>query len=193
MDSAAAKMGITESSTIHEVIQIMEKDAQERSEAAYKFGVDDGRQLGVGEGREAVKEIISQMEACVKELSEYKEELSKDVDHIITSLALHVAKNLIYKPVRTDPDVIQNVVKEALKLVEERQRISIKVHPDNWEHLKEFEPEIRKAVHGLKELEIKEDSQIEPGGCVIESDAGILDSRVETQIDELAKTLRGGE
>ena len=41
----------------------------------------------------------------------------------------------------------------------------------------------------MKNLSILEDSQVEPGGCVVETNLGYVDARIETKLELLEKAL----
>jgi flagellar biosynthesis/type III secretory pathway protein FliH len=74
-------------------------------------------------------------------------------------------------------------------LVEDKKRVSIKVNPTDLNAVRGFEEEILSSMHGMKEWEIKEDNRITPGGCIIETDSGIVDAQLETQLAEIGATL----
>ena len=44
-------------------------------------------------------------------------------------------------------------------------------------------------VDGLRFIEIVEDRRVGDGGCVIETNAGTIDAKIETQIAEVARAL----
>lgn len=173
------------------VIAELEKTYQERTEAAYKNGVQDGTVMGLEQGRQEIQSAMDQLQSLVEGLAAYRETLSREIDTIVTQLSLSVAKMLIHREVAQDPDLILGVVREALRQVEDRRRLLIKVHPEDWEHVKGFEPQLREAMHGIREMEIKEDAQVRRGGCLIESDSGIVDARIDTQVEEIATGLLG--
>ena len=166
-----------------------EEEFQTRSEAAYRFGFDDGKQIGLQEGREEVKQTVSCLKRMLAEMTQKKENLLREVDEAVVRLAVAVAETVLRREVETDPVWIKRLTKESLKLVEDRQRISIKVHPTDWEGMKVFEEEMLPSIHGVKHLEIKEDDHVEPGGCIIESDSGIVDAQLRTQLEEIAERL----
>ncbi|MCK5145296.1 hypothetical protein KAR48_00995 [bacterium] len=173
------------------VIAELEKTYQERSEAAYKNGIEDGTEMGLEQGRQEIKVVMEQLGELTRELEIYRSSLIREVDEIVTQLSLSIVKVLIQRTVTEDPELIKDVVKEALRQVEDRRRIVVKVHPEDWTAIKTFEPEIREAMHSIREIEIKEDAQIRRGGCLIESDSGIVDARIDTQIEEIAAGLLG--
>lgn len=172
-----------------EVLREMEREFQARSEAAYKYGFKDGKKIGLQEGREEVRQGLECIKYITDELKQRRENFMKEADELVLQLAVRLAERIIRKEVKTDPEVVKNVARECLKLVEERQRICIRVHPSDWQVINEFEEEILTSTHGVKSLEIKEDDHVTPGGCIIESDSGIVDAQLETQLQEISESL----
>ena len=44
-------------------------------------------------------------------------------------------------------------------------------------------------LDGLRHLEIVDDRRVGDGGCVIETNAGTIDAKIETQLAEVARAL----
>jgi flagellar assembly protein FliH len=53
------------------------------------------------------------------------------------------------------------------------------------EHKKEFID----MVEGAKSVQIVEDTTVDPGGCVIETDFGEIDARISSQLTELEQKI----
>lgn len=169
--------------------QAFEEEAQERSEAAYRYGFGDGKKIGVLEGREEVQRTIEQLVNMIQKFENRRSDLLKQSEQMIVQLSLSVAKSILRREARMDPELVKNMVRESLNHVEDRNRVSIKVHPEDYQVIQDYEQEILSSAHGVKHLEIKEDELIHPGGCIIESDSGIVDAQLETQLDEIAASM----
>ena len=172
-----------------EAIQRLEEEYQTRSENSYKFGFEDGRKIGLDEGREEVRSTVEALSRMLAAVAEERLKLLRDSETVVFELASSIARRIIHREVRIDPQIIRRVVAESLRLVEERQTIQLRVSPSDWQHVKAYEQELTGTSHGIKTLEIREDERIEPGGCVIESESGIVDARIQTQLDEIAGLL----
>lgn len=173
-------------------LEELERQYQERSEAAYKFGVEDGKAIGLEQGKKEVEQAVEYVRQMAEMISMYQKDVLNGADEIITRLAVSIAGMIIQREITADATVIQDVAARALKLVDDRRRIRLKVNPQDWQALKDFESEIRSAAHGVQELEIKEDSGIARGGCVIESESGIIDAQLDSQLEEIRKSIKGG-
>jgi len=82
-------------------------------------------------------------------------------------------------------NVTQQVMKDALTYAKEKKIIVIRLSCDDVKKMNESE-EIKIAEQSIKFIE---DKTISRGGCVIETDFGSIDSRIETRWEEIIKAL----
>jgi flagellar assembly protein FliH len=92
--------------------------------------------------------------------------------------------------VSLNKDVLIKIVTEAINKVSDRENVIIKVSRDDVEHVKKYKDRISGIVDGVKNLSIVEDSQVEPGGCVIETNLGFVDARVSTKLSLIEQSLK---
>ena len=80
--------------------------------------------------------------------------------------------------------IIANVV-QALKKVKGRGDVTLRVNLADvkltTEHINNFIHE----VENIQNISIVEDSSIEKGGCIVETDFGAIDARISSQLSEL--------
>jgi flagellar assembly protein FliH len=50
--------------------------------------------------------------------------------------------------------------------------------------------ELIKMMESLKKVNIYEDSRVDRGGCIIETDVGAIDARISTQLDTIEEAIR---
>jgi flagellar biosynthesis/type III secretory pathway protein FliH len=67
--------------------------------------------------------------------------------------------------------------------------VSLRVHPDDAARLRASRERLE-ALLVRGSLALREDPAVAPGGAVVETEAGTVDARIETQLDALASALR---
>lgn len=104
-------------------------------------------------------------------------------------VALRLAGHLVGEALETRPDRIAQVVEPLLERVRHAGRIGIRAHPDDH-------PALAAACGALvgedglpRAITLTPDATISRGGCVVETDAGVLDARLEVRIDALRQAL----
>ncbi len=131
--------------------------------------------------QEGFQEGLTSLSKHLFALDEELKRLREDVQKKILPLALKAARKLVGEELRLHPDRIVDIVLTSLKPVTQHKKISIYVNRADLDMLEEHKGKIRKAFEHLENLSIQERSDIEPGGCMIETEAGIINAQLENQ------------
>jgi len=84
--------------------------------------------------------------------------------------------------------VVSNVV-QALRKVKARGNVIIRVNMADVKLTTEHTKDFIQMVEGSKSIQIVEDSSVDPGGCIIETDFGEIDARISSQLAELESKI----
>jgi flagellar biosynthesis/type III secretory pathway protein FliH len=87
-------------------------------------------------------------------------------------------------------DVCLNIVAEAIARVSDREQIIVRVNRDDAEYLKRYKDRLSGMLDGVKSFSIIEDNNVEPGGCVIETNLGFIDAKIGTKIKSIESALK---
>jgi len=162
-----------------------EDDYQRRSEAAYQIGFEDGKKIGIQETMDQLKKSMQTVQQIIDSFNKKREELKSDLDSMAATLAIHIANVIIRREISADHSIVKSIAKEAINMVENKRHIVIRVNPAD----KEIISGIAQESLSVKDLEIREDSSVDPGGCIVENEQGIIDAQIETQLQEIADKL----
>ena len=168
---------------------LTEISIEEIRKNSYQKGFEEGGQ----KERKIVIETMAILKKIVKDLEVKKEVMLNEMEGKIVQIAMATAKKIIKKEINEDPETIVRVIREALKRIKHAQKITIKVNPQDWTKLKEMQPELLSSSLREGSIYIEKDEAIARGGSLVETDKGIIDARIEQQIDEVDKALSGGE
>lgn len=172
-----------------ESASLTEISREEIGRNSYQKGYEEGSQ----KERKKVVEIMAILEKIVKDLQVKKEAMLNEMKGKIVEIAIATAKKIIKKEIEEDSETIVRVVREALTRIKQAQKITIKVNPQDWMKLKEVQPELLSSSLREGSVYIEKDEAITAGGSLLETDKGIIDARIEQQIDEVNKALSGGQ
>jgi flagellar assembly protein FliH len=84
--------------------------------------------------------------------------------------------------------VISNVV-QALRKVKGRGTIIIRVNLVDVKLTTEHTKKFIQLLEGAQSVQVVEDSSVDPGGCIIETDFGEVDARISSQLAELESKI----
>ncbi|RLB01957.1 MAG: hypothetical protein DRG59_13360, partial [Deltaproteobacteria bacterium] len=98
-------------------------------------------------------------------------------------------KKVIKQEITVNKDIVLNNIKEAIHKLTETDKILVKVSPEDYEFIKENKPDFLETLKQTQKINLIKDETIKAGGCVIETDFGQIDARIETQWENVAQDL----
>jgi len=169
--------------------QILEQ-AKERANHLYEQAQrdiqnlkDQAREQGRQQGKAEVAGLLIQ---AVRE----REQMLVSAKKQIVELALLAARRIIQKELCSAPETITAIVSPLVKRAQRAQSITIRVHPQDVPALEEAVGDLSAETELLRSVMVEPDETIERGGCVVATDIGTFDARVEVQLDALARALQ---
>ena len=158
------------------------KEAEERGRLA-------GREVGFTEGKEEVARLIQRTQVILERAQDKRAEILAETEQQIIDLVLLISRKVIKIISENQRNVVISNVVQALRKVKGRGNIIIKVNMLDIKLTSEHKKEFIDQVEGAKSLQIVEDTTVDPGGCVIETDFGEIDARISSQLAELEQKI----
>ena len=84
---------------------------------------------------------------------------------------------------------LEQIIKPTLAKIPDATRVIIKVNPQDLNQLREFSNDLVEDGK-IESLEVVSDSNIARGGCMIDTDVGMIDAALETRIDKIRESLK---
>ena len=88
--------------------------------------------------------------------------------------------------------MLKEITLSAISQLKNREEISIIVSPKLVENIIKLSEEFKQELPQIKNIKIIEDSALSTDGTIIETPLSRVDSRVSSQIDEIAARLING-
>lgn len=140
------------------------KECEEIKENAFKEGYEDGYQQWTNHLADLENEIQS---------------VHKELQQLIIPLALKAAKKIIGKEIELSQDVIVDIVSSNLKAVSQHKKVTIYVNKKEIEALEKNKQRLKDIFENLESFSIREREDVSPGGCIIETEVGIINAQME--------------
>jgi len=172
------------------IILEAEKRVSEIEHDAYMKGHEAGREEGYKEGQAEVMRLIDRLGTIVSSAVDIRDDIIKSSEKMMTEMILMIARKVIKDEIVERREVVINNIKEAIKKVKDRDRIDIRVNFADLDMTTAHKDELIKMMESLKKVNIYEDSRVERGGCIIETDVGAVDARISTQLDAIEEAIR---
>jgi flagellar assembly protein FliH len=178
-----------------------ERQSAEMKDSAQKKGYDEGFEKGYYEGMEKAKAeieqkysaLLSAMQGLAGTALAEKHKIINNTEADIVDLSIEIAKKVVDRELTANKSIIINFVKEAIKKLEDKEKIIIYAHPQDIELIKSHRDEFKELVDTIDTLHILPDELLEPGECRLESMSEIIDTDINYQFGEIKKKLHDRE
>jgi len=104
-------------------------------------------------------------------------------------LAIEVAKKIVHREIQADPEIVQTLVHVALSHAAERSPVTVRVHPLDHRAFLDKHPGWAEESGDGREVVIVADKTIERGGCLIQTECGDVDARIEEEFREVERAF----
>lgn len=134
---------------------------------------------------QAQKEGFEQgYEEWVAKISDLEQEIikvRKDTEAVTLPIAIKAAKKVIGRELETSRETIIDIISNSLKAVAAHKKIKIYVNKKEFEIVEKHREQLKKIFENLEALSIIPQEDINPGGCIIETEGGIINAQLENQ------------
>lgn len=176
--------------TADQLEQIQKAAYDEGFAQGNKEGFEYGHKEALAQGRDELSKTVLRFEQLMTLLERPLQQLDDQVERELIEMVIAMVRQLVRREVRTDPEQIIGVVREALSILPVSSRgIRVVLHPED--------ATLVRRVYELSENElgwkIIEDPVVARGGCRILTDSSQVDATLESRLASLIAPLLGDE
>ena len=172
-----------------EIIAQGEAEKQKTAGNAYKEGYDKGAEDGYKEGQLEVNRLVERLHVILEKTLEKRQEILDETEQQIVELVLLIARKVVKVISETQRNVVMQNILQSLCRVKGRGDVTIRVNLADVQLTSEHAKEFMDSVESIKNITVAEDSSVEKGGCIIETDFGAIDARISSQLNELEQKI----
>jgi flagellar assembly protein FliH len=171
---------------------------EDLEQQAYCRGFDEGMRSGIEQGEKAGAEAARQrlehglnsVHIMLQEIESLRRTAAVELETELVQLTLAVARKIVDREIDLAPETVAGIVRRALDRVEHAARTIIRVHPDDLKLLSEISPPLTSGRPEAGRIALEADEGIARGGCMIETDSGEVNARLERQFQVVAEAFR---
>ena len=105
-------------------------------------------------------------------------------------LAVSLAQKIIHHELEDSPEASVPLLRQALGMVTDQHNIKIKVHPKDEQIVRSILAQETSAGDREENFSIAFDRSLKSGGCLIETDYGVIDARIDNQLAVVENILK---
>jgi type III secretion system HrpE/YscL family protein len=144
---------------------------------------DRAREQGLQQGRADAAALLARA-------TETRDNALAAAEPEIVQIAMSAAARIVAEHLALSPDAIADIVSPLLQRARRAKQIALHVHPDDVDALQRALPALTADAALPSPPRVEPDDTIARGGCILATDIGTFDARIEVQLDALARALQ---
>lgn len=175
-----------------EAARILDEAAKKKEQIfqeTHDSAAEEGRKTGYEEGKAEVERLVERLHIILESVMAKRQQIFDETEQQIVELVLLMARKVVKVLSENQRSVVMANIVQALRKVKGRGDVCVRVNMQDarltTDHIKDF---IRQ-VESIQNMRVMEDSTVDKGGCVVETDFGTIDARISSQLSELERKI----
>ena len=160
--------------------------AREEYEKAFAQGRGDGLELA----RKEMTGKIECLERILTELSECQGRFCLEAESQLLELSFSLAEEIIRHEVQCRPEIVRETLHAALSLVPQRTKLKVTLNPADLGTIRDTLPDLEQRLDAAGAIELEGSPAVARGGCMVATECGVVDGRLEEQWKGVKERLR---
>lgn len=168
--------------------QDWQEHVREREQTAYERGRRDGERALSEQLLQQRNEIAELQRGVIASLQQSLPQLIRQNESALMALALESAQKIV-AGIPITLEMVEGVVREALRQVEGSTEMTVQLHPEDLALIRKNNSPLLNELSENGALHFSASSEISRGGCIVQTQFGLIDARRETKLEQIHKTL----
>lgn len=171
------------------IIQEANVEKENIKATAHQDGYKEGHEQGFLEGQNEVNRLVERVHKIVESVMVRREEILCETEQQIVELVLLMTRKVVKIISENQKTVVLSNVLAALKKIRTRGNITLRVNTEDLKLTTAHVDEFIKRIENVNGISVIEDSSVDRGGCIVETDFGAIDARISSQLAELENKI----
>ena len=159
-------------------------------EQAYQEGFAKGENDGLEKFKQDASDALKSLDVLATSSFDVKKNIIDSATLDIVDLVSAIADKVCH--IKFDEEVLKRITIDSIKQLREKENITIIVNPELVDNINKSMPKIKEEIPKVESIKIIEDNAVSPDGVIVETLTSRLDSRISSQISEIAQKMLTG-
>jgi flagellar biosynthesis/type III secretory pathway protein FliH len=169
---------------------LLEKARAEGMSAGLAQGEKNGRASAQQEVDKKIAVHQAKMESLLRGTADGRREIAAQMEEASVAIALALFRRVMPMLAEQDVGVARAAVQSAFAQLGNESKLRLRVAPSELAALKKEAPLLRPLESAVEEVELVGDARVAPGGCLMETEAGTVDARLEVAMAQLEESVK---
>ena len=167
-----------------------QKEYNKIVEQAYQEGFAKGENDGLEKFKQDASDALKSLDVLATSSFDVKKNIIDSATLDIVDLVSAIADKVCH--IKFDKEVLKRITIDSIKQLREKENITIIVNPELVDNINKIMPKIKEEIPKVESIKIIEDNAVSPDGVIVETLTSRLDSRISSQISEIAQKMLTG-
>lgn len=135
------------------------------------------------------QEGLSQVTELMVRAKMHAGELLVQQERDVVALACKMAEKIIGRDVERDPSLLADICAKAIEELRNARAVVLRVNPKSAAVLRARKAELMELIGRAVDVAIREDADVAPVGCIVQTEFGTVDAQLPTQFEMLQNVL----
>ena len=146
-------------------------------------------ELAAARTQERLRTVLPAFEAAAAALHTERDRWLAAWEQAAVRLSAAIAEKILRHELARRPELSVPMISEALQLAAGQPQVQLRLNPRDLEQLEDCGRELVARVGALGDARLVPDETVSPGGCHIETRHGVIDARLEIQLERIIQEL----
>jgi flagellar assembly protein FliH len=156
---------------------------------AFSKGYAQGERAGLEAAATRGEAMVRRLAQTIEELGALRADMMRKSERQLVQLAVAIASRVIQREITLDRELLVAMARVALDRLGDVTSATIRLHPEDYTAT----TAARGGALSTELVRVVADPVVHRGGCLVESDFGLIDLSVPAQVSEIANALLGPE
>lgn len=167
-----------------------DSEAQAIREEARNAGFEEGHQEGAAKADAELTELRGQMEEEQRQLKESYRKKIDELEPYLVDIVSDVFEKVFHVQFGDKKDILVYLIERVILNAEGTKEFQVRVSRADYEFVESQKDAISAQVGASIGIEIMADASLQEHQCMIETDSGVFDCGLDTQLENLTRDIR---
>jgi flagellar assembly protein FliH len=169
---------------VQQQIAAIQEQASVVARESYERGFRDGEAKIREQTAAELQAGLERLANAAAEVLAAGPRIRREAERSLVQLSIAIARRILHRELSIDPDALAGVIRVALERLDRQDTVRIRIRPEDAGPLRRI-----LEAKSYSDAPIVPDASLHSGSVLIETNAGVLDASLDTQLAEIESGL----
>jgi flagellar biosynthesis/type III secretory pathway protein FliH len=182
---APPRTAASDAADVMDVLAEARAEAEQIREAARRQGYAEGR----ADATASLEPALAALSQAIADVQASQAEMCAELERRAVELGLGLARKVVSGALSVQPELVVEVVTGVLRGIVDRERVTVLVHPDDLDIVREAMEGLRSSLGGMDHCVVEAERRVARGGCLVHTTVGEIDATVDTKLERAGEVV----